>query len=179
VRLLWPRGEVRVEDLGAWRVDVTEEFEGRGRIVFRRGGVVLAETPFAPTRHVTEETIPEPVRAALAPGDRVAWSFVPEKGAPVGAEFVVSAKDLAPRLAKIAERTREQPKGVAAHVRARMLLDAGLCCGAYREARALVAANPGDRRAWLVLQHALDGMQLRDTAPWRDACEALANERRK
>jgi len=179
VRLLWPRGEVRLEDLDAWRVDVSETFEGKGRIEFRRGASVLGETPFEPTKLVTQNPVPEAVRATLRPGDRVEWRFVPDQGTPVSAEFVVSDKDLATRFAKIAERTREQPKGVAAHVRAQVLLDAGLCCAAWREAKALADANPKDRRAWLVMQHALARMQLRDTAPWREACEALAKTVRK
>jgi hypothetical protein len=179
VRLLWPRGEVRLEDLDAWRVDVSETFEGKGRIEFRRGASVLGETPFEPTKLVTQSPLPDAVRAALRPGDRVRWSFLPERGEAVAAEFVVTDKDLAARFAKIAERTREQPKAVAAHVRAQVLLDAGLCCSARREAKALTDANPNDRRAWLVMQHALDRMQLRDTAPWREACEALARDRRK
>jgi hypothetical protein len=83
-------------------------------------------------------------------------------------------RDPRPRLAKIAERTREQPKAVGAHVRAQFLLDGGYWVAAYREAKALTEANPRDRRAWLVMQHALDGMQLRGTAPWIDACNALA-----
>jgi hypothetical protein len=59
-------------------------------------------------------------------------------------------------------------------LRAQVLLDAGLCLAAYREAAAVLDVNPDDRRAGLVMQHALDRMHLRDTAPWRAACDAAA-----
>ncbi len=174
VRLLWPRGEVRAEDLATWRVDVSPEFEGAGKLEFKKGGKVIGEQRFDPKKLVTEEPMPEALRASIEAGDKVTWAYVPEKGKGVAAEFTVTKKTLRPRLEKLAERMKEQPKAACAHLRAQVLLDAGLCLAAYREAKALTDANPNDCRAWLVMQHALDRMQLRDTKPWTDACNGAA-----
>jgi hypothetical protein len=179
VQLLWPRGLVRADDAATWRMDVTEAAEGQGRIVFRRDGQVLGEAPFRASGFSNEGEIPAAVRSAIKPGDTVEWSYEPAEGETVTAEFTVCPRDPRPRLDKIAARTREQPKALGAHVRAQFLLDGGYWLAAYREAKALTDANLRDRRAWIVMQRALDGMQLRDTAPWRDACEALAKERKK
>jgi hypothetical protein len=177
VCLLWPRGEVRIEDLADWRIELGGDFDGSVRVEFRRGEDPLSTETLTPTNAVTELPIPDAVRAALRMGDRVTWSVVPEKGEPVSAEFNVSSADadLQTRLAQIAARTREQPTSVAAHLRAQVLLDAGLFVAAYREAKSLADADPTDRLAWLVAQHALDGMQARGTRPWRQACAGVAS----
>ena len=179
LRLLWPRGDVRLEDLGVWRIDVTEAFEGGGRVVFVRNGDVLAEQPFEPAAFVTERPLPDAVLRAVVPGDRVTWKFVPDHGASVSAEFAVSSARLDEKLARIDRLTADQPHGLARHLRARALLDAGLYCAAYREAQAITDESAHDARAWIVTQHALDGMGLRRTAPWRAACDAVARESSK
>jgi serine/threonine protein kinase len=174
VRLLWPRGEVRMEDLSAWRIDVSEDFEGGGRIEWRRGKEVVAQQPFDPAKLSTEGAVPAEALAGLKAGDRVTFAFVPDKGTPVTADAVISGKDLRPRFAKIAERTKEQPVAVGGHLRAQVLLDAGLPLAAYRQAKTLADAHPADVRAWVVMQHALDRLQLRDSGPWREAAEGAA-----
>ncbi len=173
--VLWPRGEVRGEELATWRVDVSESFEGSGRIEFRSGQDLIATLPFDPKRATTEGPMPAAVRAAVAPGARMSWGYVPDAGAAVMTDFVITGQDLAQRLDELAERTKEQPPGVAAHLRAELLLEAGLWLAAYQEASALTDADPKDRRAWLVMQFALDRLQLRGTLPWRAACDGLAN----
>jgi serine/threonine protein kinase len=175
VSVLWPRGDVRAEDLATWRVDVSEKFEGPGRIEFRSGSDIVAGMPFDPKRSTTEEPIPAAVLAAAVPGARLSWGYVPNDGEAVLAEVVISGTDLKRRFDQLAERTKEQPRAVAAHLRAELLLDAGLWLAAYQEARPLAEADPTDRRAWLILQLALDRLNLRDTEPWRAACDGLAN----
>jgi hypothetical protein len=177
LRLLWPTGEVRPEDVSTWRVDVSEAFDGPGRIVFRRGGAEVASERFEPSTFETERPVPAAATAGLSPGEHVVWGYYPDQGMPVTAEFTVTRKELEPRLARIAVRTRDQPKALCAHLRAQAMLDAGLHLAAYREARAVLDENPADRRAGVVMQHALDGLKLRDTAPWREACDAAARAR--
>jgi hypothetical protein len=55
-----------------------------------------------------------------------------------------------------------------------MLLNAGLNLAAYNEAKALTDAHPKDRRAWLIMQHALDRMEIRDCKVWVEACNGVA-----
>jgi hypothetical protein len=174
VTVLWPRGEVRAEDLATWRVDVSEKFEGEGDIEFRAGGTVLAKVPFDPKNMTTEGPMPDAVRAAVAPGAHVSWGYVPRHGDAVMTDVVVTGKDMTKPLEKIAERTKEQPRAVAAHLRAQLLLNAGLYLAAYNEAKALTDAHPKDRRAWLIMQHALDRMQIQDCKVWREACNGVA-----
>ena len=74
-RLWWPRGDVRAAGLATFAVEVGSGHDERSRLVFRRGGEVLHEEPFAPERTVTIAVLPEAVRRALRAGDEVTWGI--------------------------------------------------------------------------------------------------------
>jgi len=134
VALLYPRGDVRADDLDAFRVDAGDVVEGD--IVFRQGERELARIPFAPEDAESVLPIPATVRGGITEGDAVTWSFVPKKGDPVTATFTLrSADELDERLTKVntalAGTSMETP-AVLAYLRAQVFLAGGYRTAAFR-----------------------------------------------
>jgi hypothetical protein len=163
--LLWPRGDVRPADLDAFRVDVNLDFDAEGTIEFRRGDEVLARLPFAPERLDTVVPFPAEAAARLAVGDTVVWGFFPREGAPVTTEFRVTGTEAAARIANLERALAGQPAVLRHHFRAQLLLDAGLCLGAYREAARILETCPGSARALAVMEEALGRLGLGESVP--------------
>ncbi len=179
---LWPRGDVRPADLDFFRVDVNLDFEAEGAIEFRRGEEILARLPFAPERLDTVLPFPAEAAARLAPGDTVVWGFFPREGTPVTAEFRVAGAEVAPRLADLERALAGQPAVLRHHFRAQVLLDAGLCLGAYREAAKVLETCPGSARALAVMGDALERLGLGESVPGaevRAAISALPDDARR
>ncbi len=143
VALLYPRGNVRAEDLDLCRVDASDLVEGH--IMFRSGERELGRIPFAPEDAENVLTIPATVRDGARPGESVTWSFESADGGDaVTAAFTVRAAEaLNERLAEVettlADKASMQTAGIRAYLRAQVLLSGGFDTAAFRtlaEARA-------------------------------------------
>jgi hypothetical protein len=170
VQALYPREDVRAEDLDSFRVDVSSDFEGAGKIEFRQGKDVLSSSAFAPTDFMTTEAIPEAVRAAK-PGQTVTWGWYPEKGKPVTTQFTIVKEDprLQERIGKMEKRVGEADQYLVAAMRAQLYLNARLYYAAYKEAqRALEFGSEDATQAFAVMQASLRAMKLHKTALWTD-----------
>ncbi|MDH3591167.1 MAG: PEGA domain-containing protein [Planctomycetota bacterium] len=169
---LYPRGNVRLEDLNEYRIDVGEEFETAGKLVFKRGSKMLFETAFDPEDLSTIGGIPEEVLKAVKPGTHVTWGFVPEKGKATTARFKVVRNDarLIKRMDRLEERMEGQPEVTLCQMRAQLYLNKKLYLAAYFEGRrALDLAEDDDippSQALAVMQSAARRMNLKKTPLW-------------
>ncbi len=176
VEVLFPRGDVRLEDLTTYRIDVTDDlFEPNGTLEFRRGDEVLYRAPFDPERTVTEAVVPGEVMRALKPGDEVAWGYFPKEGpAPVVGSFaVVVGQELDHVMAKLEGRLQEQPERVKSWFKLQLYLEEGLDLAAFQEARRILRDRPRDVRAWKAVNVALTRMKLVNTNVWTEVQQQL------
>lgn len=146
--VLFPRGKVRLEDVKQWRVDITDSFNGEGKLIFLRKGESLGEMAFPePQTFQTSGEIPAAVLDALRPGDKVTWGYQSADGKRIQqTTFEVVAPDIAGRLAAIEQGVDHYDSAktraiVAATLRSRLLLNHGLALAAWREIQAEVAAG--------------------------------------
>ncbi len=168
LQLLYPREDVRAEDLDTFRVDVNSGFEPGGKIEFRQGKEVLFSRDFAPDDFTTSEEIPAAVRSAK-PGQTVTWGYFPAKGRDVTAQFTVVKEDprLLERIAKMEERVGDGDRYLVTAMRAQLYLNARLYYAAYSEAqRALETGTEDATQAYAVIQASLRAMKLHKTALW-------------
>jgi hypothetical protein len=172
---VYPRGQVRLEDLGDVRVD----FAGKpaaGEVRFRRGDDVLAATSAdAEGAGAWIRPIPEAVKTALASGDVVTWGFHPKEGEAVETSFEVVDKDLEGTLASLEEGLQGQPKAALSYLKIQVLADAGLPYGAHQEAVQLIKKGQGTVRAWAAVLETLEKMGAPKTSlAWREAQSRIA-----
>jgi predicted Ser/Thr protein kinase len=162
VEPLYPRGNVRAEDLTDLRIDIGAEWNAKGKLEVRAGKKVLYSADFAPANLSTVAAVPEAAKAALKPGDTFEWGFYPEKGAP---RIVTCTLVADTRPTEEMERELvEQDPSVVALLRASVLLRDKLFLAAYREASKLADKPHG----LAVMQKALQGMKLEETPLWKD-----------
>jgi hypothetical protein len=170
----YPRGNVRMSDLAEYRIDVGEEFEGAGKLVFKRGSKVLHEAQFDPEELITKTALPKDVLSALKPGAQVTWGFHPEKGKAVTAKFKVVKDDarIQKRLARIEKQMAGQDEIAICQVRGQLFLNKKLYTAAYLEgARALELSKDLEEKpsqALAVMQGAAQRMKLRKTPIWEE-----------
>ncbi len=177
---LFPRGDVRLEDLHSFRIDVGPAFEGEGTLEWEVGGKVVHTAPFDPESLETVAEIPADVKAALRRGSKASWGFVPAgKGGKVTAEFEVVDPDLGRRMQSIEKRLRGQPPIVMQHLRAQLYLDKGLHCAAMHEAREILSKVEQSEKACAILQAALRAMKLTESQLWADLLGHTAKLPRK
>jgi len=76
---LFPRGRVRIEDVGTLLVETGPKFEPGGSIEFWKGKERIAAIAFAhpPVATSIELPVPDDVKRALAVDDRVRWGYAP------------------------------------------------------------------------------------------------------
>ncbi len=149
VALLYPRGDVRAEDLDSFRVDAADLVEGH--IVFRQDKTELGRVAFAPEDAVSVIEMPAKVRAA-AKDKAITWSFVPNKSVPktgdtISASFTLRASDeLDANLAKVestlADKGSMKTPAVRAYLRSQVFLQGGFDTAAFRT----LGAVTGDRK---------------------------------
>jgi hypothetical protein len=165
IEVLLPRGNVRLEDLGTYRVQLGSAFQGKGALVFHVDGkevyrrAVDAEWP---TNLTVNEPLPAEVKSTLKDGSEATWGFHPEQGSPVTASFKLVEVDLAGRVESIRQHLAVKPL-VARQLVAQLYLSEGLAYAAYEEARPVVA-----RRAHAIMQTALSKMGLEDSWLWNE-----------
>jgi hypothetical protein len=176
---LYPRGNVRLADLSEFRIDVGEDFDEEGKLVFRRRSNVMFETKFDPEGRSIVAPVPEDVVSALKSGAIVTWGFYPAEGKPTTAKFRVVREDtrLAKRLKSMEERMAGHPEITLAQMRAQLYLNKKLYTAAYLEARKALALSEGDEvpptQALAVMQSAAQRMNLRRTPLWQEIEEEI------
>lgn len=170
----YPRGNVRLDDLSEYRIDVGEEFETGGKLVFKKGGKVLFESAFDPEELSTKSALPEDLLKSLRPGSQVTWGFYPEKGKAKTAKFKLVKDDprIAKRVARIEKRMAGQPEVTICQLRAQLYLNKKLYTAAYLEARRAVELSNDSEvapsQALAVMQGAAQRMKLRNTPLWNE-----------
>lgn len=173
---LYPRGDVRLEDLDEFRVDVTADFAYGGNIEFRRGKTVLHEEFFEPDGFKNVRPIPDKVRAALKEGAVVTWGFYPEKGRAVTAKFSVvdHKKRMRSRWDKLEKKAQEMSDAWADTLRAQLLLDKRLYYPAWRKAKqALRHPIEDPSHLYAIMQAALRRMKLTKTELWKEVADQV------
>jgi hypothetical protein len=161
---LYPRGDVRPQDVGDLRIDIGPEWDAKGTLEIRRNGDVLYSARFAPDKLSTVAPVPEEAKAQLKPGDTFEWGFHPEKGDPVVArcKLVPDARS----TERMERDLEDQDPALVALLRANALLRENLLLAAYRQAERLADEGKLVKEALAVMQHALDGMGLEDSVLW-------------
>jgi hypothetical protein len=169
IQVLYPRKDVRRDDLDQFRIDVIDTFEKKGAIEFRKGKEVLYTKPFEPERFETIEDIPAAVANAVEPGDKVTWGFYPEEGRPVTAVFKVvkESKKVTKRVGELEQRLAKNHPMVFASLKAQVFLDNRLHYAAYRES-VEVLRYLDSPEVCAIAQASLRGMGLKKTSLWDD-----------
>lgn len=175
---VFPRGDIRIEDLESFRVDVGLEFEPGGKLFFKQGSKTLWEGEFDPEEITTIQAIPEEVLSVIETGDRVTWGYEPERGKKVTTKFKIVEPKLEKRWERIAKRVDPDNEMLLKQFRAQLYLDKGLAMAAYREASD-VGQQTQSAAAWNIAQAALRKLDLDDTEIWNETSIALQNAKRK
>jgi len=174
LQVLYPRGDVRLADLGTWRIDVPDDrFEVDGHVEFRRDGEMLARVPFAADYTWTIGEVPAALTRELREGDTVEWGYFPKRGRSVTAGFRVVRDPLSERMRALEESTEGQPEILRSHLRVQLYLEQGLYVAALIEADRVVVLRGDSDRGWGAMLRALDGMGLEKTLMGSEARDHL------
>ncbi len=124
--LLWPQQDVRPEGLDTFGIEVSEQYEADGYLVFRKGRKILYKERFDPEELTTVATIPLQVLQEVDVGDTVTWGidFDSRRKKDVEARFKLVNRPKADRqLSKIAtdRHLARQPALTRAMIRAKAL----------------------------------------------------------
>ncbi|MBL9086388.1 MAG: serine/threonine protein kinase [Planctomycetia bacterium] len=172
-----PRGDARVDDLDVVEVYVPGGWVREGKLVvfFTRDGVDLAPPVPFPDDEVLDGLmpkgvpgavvsipVPDAVRAAVRPGDEVAWGVRPARGRGASltstrVRVVAGDPDLRAALEQLDSRLAGQPAALAAVFRSRYLRERGFPTAAVRTLRAAVPEADRGFYVWLALHDALRG----------------------
>jgi len=171
IAILFPRGNVRMQDVARYRFQLGSEFEQQGAIVFREGGKEIFRKQVNggwPKNLRTSEELPTEVAAALKKGTKITWGFYPTNGQPVTATFKIVDPKLSKRIASIEKRLEGKNPLLAKQLKAQLYLSKGLAYAAYQEANAVAEAAPTAIKAYAVMSGALRKMDLEDSPLWVD-----------
>jgi hypothetical protein len=180
---VFPAGDVRLEGLGEYRVDVGPSFPGPAKLRFLRGATVLHESDFAPADtgpHTAR--VPDEVVRALRPGDAVTWGLFwneqPREGS-VASFRVVDRPDATREIARIEGHAgvAAQPDLVKDLIVARALVAHGLHAEALSTYVAIVGQDPSVRPAWEGIVSALRALGRHDAPLHAEASDALREGR--
>jgi hypothetical protein len=160
--VLIPRGDVRVEDLGVWMVEIDpEQFVAGTRLVVLRGNEALVEQDLiAPANgSLVCGEFPAKLAGLVRVGDKLRVRCV-EPGARSASNGrpdvrVVAVPELAADLARADERLSDARHHLREHFRAARLEQARLYTAAFVEARQVALADREDKAAHGVLLRAL------------------------
>jgi len=171
VDLIFPRGDVRRQDLSFLSILVEEAPEG-ATLEFRRGTEVLSRSPFASEVRWVYRAIPPEVVSAVRTGDRIVWGVYPKAGdriPPAVAELRIVEVDTSAELQKI-DQILDDPRATNLKrvFRAEALHAHGLETAAFLEAYAATKADPGDENAWGSIVRALDDWGRRGSSYFAD-----------
>ena len=170
VQVLFPRGDLRFTDLDIYRVDVTSDFAGGGKLEFRVGKKTVFSQAFEPDKFETTAEIPHDVRAALKEGANVTWGIYTPKGRAVTGKFkiVKESSKLQRRLDKLEKKFAGAADYILTALRAQLLLDSRLYYAAYRAARRASRMGGEDPQPYAIMQAALRRLKLHRTALYTD-----------
>jgi serine/threonine protein kinase len=169
VRVMFPRGAVRVEDLLECRVEVADEdYRPRGTLEIRRGEEVLFRAPYVePGNVVTRLPIPQGVRDSVQAGDGLIVGYYPERGSPITVSVEVVSREVAEsirtRLLAVGTALEEQPPMAVRYVRCFLFLEHGLNLAALAGAREIVAERDSSVWGWALCHEAARRMRLDGT----------------
>ncbi|HVG94005.1 MAG TPA: serine/threonine-protein kinase [Planctomycetota bacterium] len=163
--VLWPRGDVRLEDLADWAAEAID-YKSGSVLEFVRGGKVLYSEPFHAELPAVLQPIPAAVLGALKEGDVVRFGLR-EARARQGqfardqeAEFRIVRSDASEAIAAAERRVGEQPAVVLAELRARLLLEKGLRTAALRHLEGLPDDVKSDPRILALTYRVYDELRL-------------------
>lgn len=173
--VLLPYGQVRVEDLKTWMVEVDpEQFVQGTRLEVRRGSELLAQLDLprpAGGGSLLSGEFPPELAASVRVGDKLKVFCVEPGGAGPQANGkrhevrVVAKPEIQADLAKIDEQLADAPAHLhlREHFRAGRLAHAYLFTAAFLEARAAAMADPADKTAHGLLLQALEAGDRSET----------------
>jgi len=170
VELVFPRGNVRLEDFARISILLDEAPEG-ATLEFRRGTETLAASPFTSDSRWVYRAVPPEVLAAVRTDDRIVWGIYPRAGArtpPVVAEVRIVDTDVTGDLKRIDAILDPRSAGLRRVFRAEALRARGLETAAFLEAYAATKAAPRDELAWGVVVRSLDGWGQRKSSYYAD-----------
>lgn len=171
VWVLYPRDNLRIDDLNKFRIDVGVEFEAEGTLEFRKGSKVLYSAAFDPEELTTVAPIPaEVVEILEKKGGTVTWGFYPKKGKAITEKFKVVKRDasLAKRLESMDKRMASQPEVVQHQLRAQLYLNKKYFVAAMNEAQLAIEKAESAPQAVAILTAAARRMKLTKTPIWSE-----------
>jgi hypothetical protein len=189
---LLPRGDVRLEGLSVWRLEVDAmsfEPEAGGVLEFRKGKNVLWRdtAPFSPGSRIVQGGLPKSVLDAVKVGDTVSWGIVYDKQPKrsVLADFKVVNKPSAAKQIDRLENDRQnarQPAKVKSLGRNQALLNNSLYAEALRGYMDLAVGESNDpvvQEACYRIVECLRRLKLDDSLLYIDAMALAANKKGK
>jgi hypothetical protein len=174
---IYPRGDVRVESLNAYRVDIDiDAFRSGGSIQFRLGKKVLWQSPsaFNPPKKTFTAVLPKDVVKDLKVGDEVTWGVfdLDKKGHDVVAKFkVVSKPSITKAFADFDSNKRNRGQSDLARQLGhdQILFNHGLHSEALASYLDIVAQQPSLTEAWRRIVESLRRLDLKKTPLFFDA----------
>lgn len=179
---LHPRGEVRLEGLQTWRVEVDPEgFIPGGHLEFRKGKEVLwrDDAEFAPSGAMAKGGLPSPVIAALKAGDTVTWGIVYGDKRDVTTTFKVVTKGTVEKVEKQVERiqrdrrNQKQSPLVKQLGKNQVLVNNSLYSEALADYIDITEKRPAVSEAWTRIVECMRQLGLKGTNLYQDALEQL------
>ncbi len=166
VELWFPRGKVRMEDLGRWEAHISLDFpEDGGEIRFSAGAEQLGTMDFPePETQLTAGDMSDEIRGKLQVGMIVTWQFHDKRGKAVGrpATFEITDVDLRERFegieAKFEGWTEEGRSIFGATLRAELMINHGLYGPAFLALRPFVKKESATQRMILLQKKALESL---------------------
>ncbi len=189
---LLPRGDVRLEGLSVWRLEVDVmafEPEAGGVLEFRKGKNVLwrDSVPFSPASRIVQGGLPKSVLDAVKVGDTVSWGIVYDKQPKRSllAEFKVVHKPSAAKQIDRLENDRQnarQSAKVKSLGRNQALLNNSLYAEALRGYMDLAVGESNDpivQEACYRIVECLRRLRLDESLLYIDAMALAANKKGK
>jgi hypothetical protein len=166
--VLWPRGDVRLEDLSDLALETSDYAPGSVLEFVRLPSEVLHAEVLEGDAGFVRRGLPEKVRAALQVGDQVRFGLraPTKKPGDLGrgaATFRVVTSDADAVIEQAEERLGNQPASVLAEARVRLLRQRGLRTAVIRELEDLPTSAKGDPRVIALTLRAYEDLGVADS----------------
>jgi len=177
--LLWPQGDIRAVGLSTFAIELSEEYEGDGYLVFRKGKNVLYKEIFDPDTLTTVATIPLDVLQKIDVNDTVTWGIVfdSRRKKAVESTFKVVDRQKADRqLSKMAHdrHLNRQPPVTRALLEAAALENYRLYSEALVKSLEIVQENPTSIAPYQRIVTTLRRLDAEDTRLWDVASQYVS-----
>lgn len=176
---LHPRGEVRLEGLQTWRVEVDPEgFSPGGHLEFRKGKEVLwrDDAEFTPAGEMAKGGLPSPVIAALKAGDTITWGIVYGDKRDVTTTFKIVTKAAIEKQVERIQRDRRNQKQsplIKQLGKNQVLVNNSLYSEALADYIDITEKRPAVSEAWTRIVECMRQLGLKGTRLYQDALEQL------